>query len=274
MPELPEVEVLRRSLVPHLEGITITLTEVLFPVLREPIDLRSVISHTQDGRIRRLRRRAKYLLIEFENNWTLVVHLGMSGQLTLSEGGREPEPHEHLRFTLSDGRLLRFRDPRRFGMVFVVPTDELPSDRHFAHLGIEPLEGELTGAYLARESVGRSAPVKSFLMDNRRVVGVGNIYACEALHLARIHPKRSVGRISAQRWDLLAGAVRTVLQRAIDEGGTTLKDFRDGTGQSGYFRVSLEVYDRAGKPCRRCGRVIRRIVQTGRSSFYCPGCQR
>ncbi len=274
MPELPEVEVLRRSLVPHLAGSRIVATEVLFPILREPVDLRSVVSCTEGATISGLRRRAKYLCIDLDNGWTLVIHLGMSGQLTVSGSGTAPELHEHVRFSLTGDRCLRFRDPRRFGMVFAVPTDDLPFDRHFAHLGIEPLDGALTGSFLADRATGRRAPVKSFLMDSRQVVGVGNIYASEALHVAGIHPRRSVGRISRQRWQRLADAVVAVLQRAIGEGGTTLRDFRDGGGESGYFQVSLRVYDRTGEACGRCGATIRRIVQTGRSSFYCPGCQR
>jgi formamidopyrimidine-DNA glycosylase len=225
-----------------------------------------------------LRRRSKYLLIDLDGGWTVVVHLGMSGRLTLVPEETPPELHEHVAFHLRSGRRLRFRDPRRFGVVFAVKTALLDTDPHFAHLGPEPLEpglsGKELGATLARAAVGRRGPVKAFLMDAGVVVGVGNIYASESLHRAGVHPERSVARISKGRWQRLAESAMAVLQQAISQGGTTLNDFADGEGNSGYFQVSLNVYDREGEPCRLCGRPVRRIVQAGRSTFYCPGCQR
>jgi formamidopyrimidine-DNA glycosylase len=219
-------------------------------------------------------RRAKYLMIGLDGPDVLIVHLGMSGRLTISGGSAPPEPHEHLSFGLSGGRRLRFRDPRRFGLVLVRSRSRLDRDRHFAHLGREPLAPAIDGAFLARSAVGRRAPVKSFLMDGRIVVGVGNIYACEALHRAGVHPQRKVNRISAARWGRLARSVVEVLEDAIEQGGTTLNDFADGEGNPGYFQIALSVYDQEGRPCGRCGSTIRRIVQSGRSTFYCPGCQR
>ncbi len=198
----------------------------------------------------------------------------MSGRLTLEPAAAPAARHEHVAFRLGNGRRLAFRDPRRFGLVLALPTRRLAADPHFAHLGIEPLGPELTGDRLRRLAHGRRGPVKGFLMDGRLVVGVGNIYACEALHRAGIHPRRSVARIAAARWRRLAAAVRATLEQAIAEGGTTLNDFTDGEGRSGYFQVSLRVYGREGEPCRRCGRPIRRLVMAGRSTFYCPGCQR
>lgn len=284
MPELPEVEVLRRSLEPHLVGETIAAVDVRSPALREPLD-RPALEALAGRRVERLRRRAKYLLVELSGGsrrspaeLTLVLHLGMSGRIVVTPPELPVESHTHLVFRLRSGRELRFRDPRRFGRAFVLPTGELGTDSRFADLGIEPLGGDgLDGPHLRRAAQGRRGPVKPFLMDARVVVGVGNIYASEALWAAGIHPKRSVARISPGRWDRLAAACREVLTRAIAEGGTTLNttlnDFADGEGRYGQFQVSLAVYDRADDPCLRCATPIRRITQAGRSTFYCPGCQ-
>jgi formamidopyrimidine-DNA glycosylase len=278
MPELPEVEVLRRSLEPHLIGDVVDRVEVTNPALREPVDVTRLRKAARGREVTALRRRSKYLLIDLDGGWTVVVHLGMSGRLTLVPEETPPELHEHVAFHLRSGRRLRFRDPRRFGVVFAVKTALLDTDPHFAHLGPEPLEpglsGKELGATLARAAVGRRGPVKAFLMDAGVVVGVGNIYASESLHRAGVHPERSVARISKGRWQRLAESAMAVLQQAISQGGTTLNDFADGEGNSGYFQVSLNVYDREGEPCRLCGRPVRRIVQAGRSTFYCPGCQR
>ncbi|MCB1055083.1 MAG: bifunctional DNA-formamidopyrimidine glycosylase/DNA-(apurinic or apyrimidinic site) lyase [Acidobacteria bacterium] len=274
MPELPEVEVLRRSLEPRLVGDRIAGFEVRAPALREPLDPVVFERFTTGRRVEALDRRAKYLLIHLEGGATLVIHLGMSGRLTLVPGDTEVEPHEHLAFRLASGRRLRLRDPRRFGQAFALPTADLAGDRHFAHLGLEPLSPGFDGSVLARLAEGRRGPVKTFLMDARVAVGIGNIYASEALHRAGVHPSRSVARIGWARWEALAQAVIEVLSRAIAEGGTTLNDFADADGQAGYFQVSLAVYDREGEPCPRCGRAIRRTVHANRSTFYCPGCQR
>jgi formamidopyrimidine-DNA glycosylase len=273
MPELPEIEVLKRSLEPRLRGRTIEKVAVHAPALREPLS-RPRLRRLAGRRIERLGRRSKYLLIEVEGGESLVIHLGMSGRLTLAPAGTEREPHEHLAFYLDGDERLRLRDPRRFGVALVIPTARLALDPHFRHLGIEPLAGELDGERFAALARGRRGPVKSFLMDARLVVGVGNIYATEALHRAGIHPARSVARIGAERWQALARSVVDVLEQAIREGGTTLNDFADGAGQEGEFQISLGVYGRTGELCPRCGGTVRRIVQAGRSSFYCPRCQR
>ncbi len=274
MPELPEVEVLRRSLEPLLGGDAVERVEVRSPALREPLDREGLEEHLAGRTIERLERRAKYLLIEVTGGSTLVVHLGMSGRLTLAPGGAEPEPHEHLVLRLASGRKLRFRDPRRFGLAFALPTEAVPDDRHFAHLGVEPLSEGFSGETLRELARGRRGPVKTFLMDATAVVGIGNIYVCEALFRAGVHPNRSVARISRERWDRIAGAVVEVLSQAIEEGGTTLNDFRNGAGESGYFQVSLDVYGGEGEPCPRCTSPIRRAVHSNRSTFYCPRCQR
>lgn len=286
MPELPEVETVRRSLEPRLLGDRVEHVEVRFPTLREPLDGHRLHVDTVGGKVVALRRRAKYLLIDLQhaqrNGTTLVIHLGMSGRLTLVPAEDALEPHEHVAWYLESGRRLRLRDPRRFGLAFSLPTEGLETDRHFAHLGVEPLDGTLgnfeggnfDGAYLRNAACGRRGPVKTFLMDGTVVVGVGNIYVAEALWRAGVHPKRSVARVGAGTWDRLADACRDVLAQAVEEGGTTLNDFTDAAGQAGYFQVSLDVYGREGEPCNRCRRAVRRIVQSNRSTFYCPGCQR
>lgn len=281
MPELPEVEVLRRSLERILPGETIARVEVHSPKLREPLDPGALA--TLEGRkIARLGRRAKYLLVELEEapadagaaGLTLVIHLGMTGSFTVSPAASERVNHEHLTFHLGSGSRLRFVDPRRFGLAFVAPSAGLEADRRLAGLGPEPLGPDFGGAYLKRKLAGRKGPVKLALMDGAVVVGVGNIYASESLWLAGIHPKRPVSRIAASSWERLAAAVREVLEKAITQGGTTLSDFRDGEGNSGYFQVSLAVYDREGEACPRCGKRIARVVMGGRSTYYCTGCQR
>lgn len=274
MPELPEIEVLRRSLEPALTGDRIRSVEVREPRLRETVDPAELAARVAGRRIERLDRRSKYLLIHLEGGETLVVHLGMSGRLTRAPADTPWESHEHVAFHLASGNRLRFRDPRRFGVVFALSTADLISDPHFAALGLEPLAGELNGPFLQKVALGKRGPVKPFLMDARNLVGVGNIYATESLFRAQIHPARSVARIGAERWQRLAESVESVLRQAIGEGGTTLNDFADGDGRSGYFQVSLQAYDQEGQPCPRCGTPIRRIVQAGRSTYYCPRCQR
>ena len=273
MPELPEVEVLRRTIESSVKGDGIDSIEVRERRLREPIDTRTLRRLLAGRRVLEVGRRAKYLLVHVEGGSTLVVHLGMSGRFTVATGDAAREPHEHVVLRLASGRKLRFRDPRRFGAMFALPTVAIAADRHFSRLGIEPLGDGFSGAVLAAAAARRNASVKGMLMDAAVVVGVGNIYASEALHRAGIHPRRSVARISSERWERLAAAVRSVLSDAVAQGGTTLNDFADALGESGYFQVALEVYDRAGLLCRRCGGTIRRLRQLGRSTYYCPRCQ-
>jgi len=273
VPELPEIEVLKRSLEPHITGLRIERAVVWEPRLREHID-KSFARRLGGRRIERVHRRAKYLLADLSGATTLVVHLGMSGSLVLGPEDAPLDPYEHVSIYLESGQRLRFRDPRRFGLMLTLPTSDLPADKRFRGLGIEPLDGELSGPKLKSLARGRRLPVKSFLMNSAVVVGVGNIYASEALFQAGIHPRRSVSRIGARRWERLSRAVHSVLGAAIEQGGTTLRDFRDGGGNEGYFQVSLHVYGREGEACHRCGGCVRRIAQSGRSTFYCPGCQR
>lgn len=274
MPELPEIEVLRRSLEPFVIGDRIERVEVRDPRLREPINARELVRRVSGRRIDRLDRRGKYLLLDLEGGWTLGIHLGMSGRFTLVPKDEPMEPHEHVAFFLASGRKLRLRDPRRFGLVFTYKTAERDDDPHFSHLGVEPLEPGFSGRTLQAAAAGRRGPVKAFLMDGTVVVGAGNIYAAETLYRAGVHPLRSVARISAKSWDRIAGCLVEVLSQAVGEGGTTLNDFADGEGRSGYFQVSLSVYGREGEACDRCGRTLRRVVLGNRSTFFCPGCQR
>ncbi len=271
MPELPEVEVLRRSLLPRLRGRRIEDVETSKKALREPLDPRTLRRHLRGRRVETLRRRAKYLLIDVEDDGVLVVHLGMSGRLTVVPGEEERASHEHVWCRLDSGERLRLVDPRRFGLAFALKRSQLASDRHFVHLGIEPLDGGLDGAYLREQARKRRGPIKGFLMDSRLVVGVGNIYASESLWRAGVHPKRSVARVGAARWDRVAEAVREILDAAVEQGGTTLNDFIDGEGNAGYFQVSLSVYGREGEACPRCAVPIRRVRRSSRRRPTSPG---
>ena len=273
MPELPEVEVLRRSLEPHCVGRTLRKVEVFEPRLRQPIDPPSFAVALRGRRVIHLRRRAKYLLMGLTGDRTLLVHLGMSGNLIWSPEQRDLQKHQHVRVHLDDGSLLSYQDPRRFGLLEVADSRWLENNQRLAHLGVEPLTEAFSGEYLRSRAGKRRRRIKEFLMDQTVVVGVGNIYASEALHRAAINPKRAVSRVSLTTWEALVLAVKETLERAIARGGSTLSDFRNGRGESGYFQIEHAVYDRQGKQCLRCDGVIRRIVQGNRSTFYCPRCQ-
>lgn len=274
MPELPEVEVTRRSLEPHLVGRTIESVLVRETRFRVPLPKARVQRSLRGRRVEGLRRRSKYLLIDLAGDRTLVIHLGMSGRLRYVSRNEPAEAHEHVVFRLEGGDDLRFRDPRRFGLVLLEQTAGLEHHVLLRHLGPEPLEDEFSFDHLFERTRARSAPIKAFLMDARNVVGVGNIYVCEALWRAGIHPRRAAGRIGRERMARLHRAVREVLREAIEQGGTTLNDFADAAGEPGYFVVRLAAYGREGEPCTRCGGPIRRIVMSNRSTFYCPKCQR
>jgi len=274
MPELPEVETIRRCLARWLPGRTFVGVEVHNPHLRTRLRRGRLRQQLLGHRVAALGRRAKYLLVEISSGQVLVFHLGMSGQLSLVPRDAPRAPHTHLCLQLDSGDELRLCDHRRFGMLFVVGAKRLQRHPRFAHLGPEPLGRHFTPAYLQQRSRGVRKPVKNFLMDAAVVVGIGNIYASEALYAARVHPLTVAGRIGPERWQRVHVAVRATLRRALRAGGTTFSDFQSADGREGAFQVRLRVYDREGQTCGRCGRTIRRIVQAGRSSFYCPGCQR
>jgi formamidopyrimidine-DNA glycosylase len=270
MPELPEVETTLRGIEPMLRGRRIAAVAVRNPALRWPIPAEIVRAEGQ--RVLGCRRRAKYLLVELEAGG-LLMHLGMSGSLRVCDPGDAPRTHDHFDLILDNGRCVRFNDPRRFGALLWWEADP---DGHMLlrDLGPEPLSDGFSGAHLWRRSRGRKGAVKTFIMDSHVVVGVGNIYASEALYMAGIHPARPAGRVSAARYDALAAAIRDVLERAIRHGGTTLRDFADSAGNPGYFAQELLAYEREGHPCFQCGAPIRRRVIGQRSSYFCPRCQR
>jgi len=269
MPELPEVEVTRRGLAPHLIGQVISAVKVREPRLRWRIP-RAV--HGLAGRtVRSLRRRGKYLLIDCGDGH-LILHLGMSGSLRLVPPGTPAGKHDHFDLLLGE-RCLRLRDPRRFGAVLWTDQD-VDSHPLIAHLGVEPLSPALTGARLHKLSRGLRLSAKQFLMDAKRIVGVGNIYASESLFRAGIDPRKRAGRISVSESQKLVIAIKTTLRAAIKAGGSSLRDFVGSDGASGYFQNRVLVYDRAGMPCRRCRTPIKRIVQGARATYFCPSCQR
>lgn len=273
MPELPEVETTRRGLEPRLVGKRILHTAVHEPRLRYPIP--PDLPQTLNGRsVIALRRRSKYLIFELDDQSWLLVHLGMSGKLRLVEDNVERERHDHVEIVLgANGRAgrLRLNDPRRFGCLLPGVGDPL-EHRLLARLGPEPLEAEFDGGYLYQAARGKRIAVKAFLMDAGVVVGVGNIYANEALYRAGIRPDRAAGRVSRQRYERLAAAVREVLEEALQAGGTTLRDYADSSGRRGYFEQQLAVY--GGGHCPSCGGELRHKRLAQRSSWFCPRCQR
>ncbi len=271
MPELPEVETTRRGIEPWLVGRRIESLRVREWRLRWRIP-RSLPSRLGGARIRSVGRRAKYLLIGTDAG-TLIVHLGMSGSLRILDAAAPPLVHDHVDLVLDSGRCLRFNDPRRFGC-FLFTTGEPARHRLLANLAVEPLSPEFSAAALWRRSRGRRASVKAFILDSRIVAGVGNIYASEALFRAGIRPGLAAGRVSRARMALLVDAIRDVLGEAIGVGGTTLRDYVDAAGMPGYFGRRLYVYERDGKPCRRCRTPIRKFTQGQRSTYWCPRCQR
>lgn len=268
MPELPEVETTRRGIEPHLTGRRLVDWQLRNPALRWPVVLPDIL---RGQTVRGVDRRGKYLLIALETG-SLIVHLGMSGSLRVVPDDTPPGTHDHVDIRLAGGACLRLRDPRRFGSIHWLQGDD-GAHPLLAALGPEPLGPEFDGDYLYRRSRGRRRAVKDFIMDAHIVVGVGNIYAAEALFAAGIHPQRAAGRIGRARYARLAGAIHDVLAAAIERGGTTLRDFTSADGAPGYFRIELAVYGRAGEPCHRCGRTLRGSARGQRATVYCPRCQ-
>jgi formamidopyrimidine-DNA glycosylase len=273
MPELPEVEVTRRGLAPHLEGQVVTAVALRRGGLRWPFpaDLAGCLC---GRRIRRIGRRGKYLLIEFDHG-TLIIHLGMSGHLRILPVTTPLQLHDHVDLTLGD-QVLRMNDPRRFGAVLWHAREDGAIENHvlLRRLGVEPFEPAFSAQLLHCQTRNRSAAIKQVLLAGDIVVGVGNIYASETLFNARINPKTAAHRIGLPRYEKLTQAIREILTAAIEQGGSTLRDFLSVNGQSGYFQQSYFVYDRAGQPCRVCGAAVRRIRQGQRSTFYCVNCQK
>lgn len=287
MPELPEVETVRRGLVPAMEGKRIERAEIRRPDLRWPFPERMAERLTGAG-IERLRRRSKYILADLDTGETLLVHLGMTGRMTVSgiEAPYVPgqfhhahpliQKHDHVVFDMGDGARVTFNDARRFGAMDLMPTARAEAHPLLAALGPEPLGNDFHAEGLAARLKGRKGPVKVLLLDQRIVAGLGNIYVSEALHRAGIHPERAGGSIPRDGLERLVGDIRAVLAEAIEAGGSSLRDYRQADGELGYFQHSFRVYDRAGAPCPTpgCAGSVQRIVQGGRSSYYCATCQR
>lgn len=295
MPELPEVETTMRALARALTGKRITKVKLARGDLRFPFPgdfARRIEGH----RITHFARRAKYILATLENADVLILHLGMSGRFTIIEAdGQVHSPgefyeevataddgrgaHDHVIFTAEDGLRVIYTDPRRFGLMDLATGDEAPAHRLLAGIGVEPLGNGFDAAYLAAAFRGKKAPLKAALLDQRIIAGLGNIYVCEALYRARLSPKRIAGTLVKKkghdpRLDDLVRHIRDVLNEAILAGGSTLRDFAQPDGEAGAYQQRFDVYDREGKPCRNCGRPVRRIVQSGRSTFYCAHCQK
>ncbi len=296
MPELPEVETVRRGLQPAMEGAVVDRLEQRRSDLRFPFP-DDFVSRVTGRRITSLQRRAKYLLFEFDDGTVLISHLGMSGSYYVHRGGEgavpgafhhdrsKDEAHDHVVFHLSGpaGRsTVVYNDPRRFGFMLLTDTDGLDAHALIRNLGVEPTGNTLSAAHLADRFAGRKAPLKAALLDQSIIAGLGNIYVCEALWQAGLSPRRKAGTLvdrtgaPVERLEALTRSVRQVIAAAIEAGGSSLRDHRQADGTLGYFQHSFNTYDREGKPCRRpgCDGEVRRIVQSGRSTFYCPACQR
>lgn len=283
MPELPEVETVRRGLSPAMQGVVIEKADVNRPDLRWPFPDR-MAERLTGQRVERLRRRSKYILADLDSGETLLIHLGMSGRMTVSgdplgqfvHDHPMPEKHDHVVFHMANGARIIFSDPRRFGAMDLLPTATADQHKLLTVLGPEPLGNDFHEQHLIDAFKGKNTPVKSALLDQGIVAGLGNIYVCEALYRAGVSPRRKAGQISASRVAALVPIIRQVLQEAIDAGGSSLRDFRQADGELGYFQHSFDVYGREAEPCRTagCSSTIKRITQSGRSSFYCAQCQR
>lgn len=283
MPELPEVETVRRGLAPVMEGQVILQARVNRPDLRWPFppDMAARLSGRQ---VTALRRRSKYILADLDSGESLLIHLGMSGRMLVSGDplGRfvhdhpASEKHDHVVLEMANGARITFNDPRRFGAMDLLNTATAERHKLLALIGPEPLGNDFNEPYLVAALKGRNTPVKSALLDQRIVAGLGNIYVCEALFRARISPQRKAGQIAAARVAAMVPIIRQVLSEAIEAGGSSLRDFRQADGELGYFQHSFDAYGREGEACRSpgCTGTIARITQAGRSSFYCPSCQR
>ncbi|MCC6519774.1 MAG: bifunctional DNA-formamidopyrimidine glycosylase/DNA-(apurinic or apyrimidinic site) lyase [Tabrizicola sp.] len=283
MPELPEVETVRRGLLPVLEGGVIARAEVNRPDLRWPLPDR-MAERLTGHRVTALRRRSKYLLADLDSGETLLVHLGMSGRMLISGaqiGGFHhdhpaPQKHDHVVLHMENGARITFNDARRFGAMDLMPTETADQHMLLRVLGPEPFGNDFNAPYLATRLKGRKTPVKAALLDQRIVAGLGNIYVAETLYRARISPLRLAGELTEPQVHALVPVIREVLAEAIEAGGSSLRDFRQANGELGYFSKHFQVYDREGQPCETpgCPGTITRTVQSGRSSFWCPACQR
>ncbi len=273
MPELPEVEVVKQGLAPLVPGRTVCEIYFSGKKLRLPIPRKKLEQLVKNQQITDIRRRAKYLLIEMDNQAIIIIHLGMSGKLGLFSANAPQAVHDHLRFRLDNDMELRYNDTRRFGLVQVMSREEFEEKKPFALLGPEPLSADFTTDYLKQKAGQRIQPVKNFLMDSRMVVGIGNIYANEILFYCRIHPTMPIGSLTRPMWENIVRFTPKILCRAIGQGGSTIADFVGSSGKKGYFQLELMVYGRENEPCKLCGSTIEKSVIGGRATYFCPGCQ-
>jgi formamidopyrimidine-DNA glycosylase len=274
MPELPEVEVIRQGLIPQLVDREIVSIACSAKKLRFAIPKNELVRWLKGGRISAIKRRGKYLLFLLESGAAMIVHLGMTGKLGIFPATAPLALHDHVVFRLQDAVQMRYNDTRRFGFIRVLTPDQYRENDPFKDMGCEPLEKDFSGRYLKKMAGSRLQPVKNFLMDNRMVAGIGNIYANEILFHGGIHPATPIGSLTLSMWDTVAEKTREVLLRAIASGGSSISDFVNSSGQKGYFQLELMVYGRAGEGCRRCLATIGRLVIGGRSTFFCPNCQK
>lgn len=295
MPELPEVENLTRQLKSSLTNCVILDTKILFNKLRSivPADLSA---KTKGAKILHLHRRAKYIIIDLSNQYSIIIHLGMTGRINIKQNEHnvledgevsqnrscsfnfgswhEIQKHDHIIMTLSNNMTLIYNDPRRFGLIDIINTKDLLKHKLFSHLGIEPLEEEFNASYLFEKLKNKKASIKNTIMDNRVIVGVGNIYASEALFLAHIRPDRIATSLTKKEIELLVLAIKEILQKAINAGGSSIRDFVSIDNKKGGFQKLFSVYAKTNLPCSCCGSYIKKITQSGRSSFFCPSCQK
>lgn len=274
MPELPEVETICRGLRPALVGHRLVRVVQRRPDLRIPLP-NDFVPRLEGRRVERIGRRGKYILASLDDGSALIVHLGMSGRLLIAPGPAPPPgPHDHVILETDDGVIITYNDARRFGLMTLADEAGLESHPLLRHLGPDPLSTMFAGAWLSTALKGRRTPIKAALLDQQVIAGLGNIYVCEALFRARISPRRLAASVAGRRAERLAPAIREVLIDAIEAGGSSLRDYVQTSGELGYFQHRFAVYGREGEPCPTCGQTIRRLVQGGRSSFYCPTCQR
>lgn len=276
MPELPEVEVICQGLRPHLIGRIVTAVHGSGKPLRHLVPLAAMEKMLGGGRVKAVTRRAKYLLIGFEDETLLIIHLGMTGNVGLFSHTAPVKVHDHVRWQLENGYELRLHDSRRFGGIWLLSAQQTAERESgfFAATGVEPFSLSCTPAHLMGLAAKRNLPVKTFLMDGKAVAGIGNIYANEALFAAGIHPARAASTLKKRDWQQLLFLLRSILSQAICCGGSTISDFINASGESGYFQMNFQVYGRKGRPCPRCEAAIEKITITGRASYFCPRCQK
>jgi len=274
MPELPEVEVIRRGLQRYLPGRRILAVCTGNKKLRLPMPRKDLAAYIKGQQIIEVGRRGRFLIITMDNGARLIIHLGMTGRISICPSDLPKGKHDHFRLRLDNGKQLVFNDVRRFGFIQVLVPGQDFSNTMLADLGPEPFDQNFTPQHLQNLAEGRNRPLKNFLMDNRTVVGIGNIYACEILFHAGLHPRKKISSLTQKQWTKIVESSRTVLDKAIKSGGTSISDFVNESGKGGYFQLELQVYGRQGKSCSCCEATIKKITMAGRSTFFCPQCQK